>query len=188
MSHGYVYCMSNPAMPGILKVGFTERTIDERLQEANNSTWLPLPFSVEFAKFVKEPNHKEQIVHQILGIQRVNPKREFFRTTTDIVKPLFELMDGPWWDSEDFTDTDSRVLGDEVIRQFLNKHIYPGNEESQPVSWSVVTASFQAWKRENGFTQGSAIKLREELIHTFGKPNRGEGWSQFSLRTAVKPT
>jgi len=42
MTDGYIYCFSNPSMPGILKVGMTERTPVTRLGEANASdTWRP---------------------------------------------------------------------------------------------------------------------------------------------------
>ena len=181
MSHGYVYCMSNPAMPGLLKIGYTERTVDERLQEANLSTWVPQVFLLEFAKFVKEPNAKEQVIHRILAADRVNPKREFFRTTPEKVRLLFDLMDGPWWDGEEFAE-EGRVMGDDIIRLFLDKHIYPPIVEGAAVTWGVIAATFQTWKRESGISQGNAMKLRDRIIEVHGKPNRGEGWTTFSLR------
>ena len=41
--------MSNPAMPGLVKVGFTTDTPDVRARELY-TTGVPLPFKVEFAK------------------------------------------------------------------------------------------------------------------------------------------
>lgn len=39
---GYIYCFSNPAMPGIYKIGMTLRTVEDRLRESNQSdTWRP---------------------------------------------------------------------------------------------------------------------------------------------------
>jgi hypothetical protein len=186
MSHGYVYCMSNPAMPGLLKIGYTERTLDERLQEANLSTWVPHPFLLEFAKFVKQPNAKEQIVHRILAAERVNARREFFRTTVEPVRLLFDLMDGQWWDGEESTEQEGRVMGDDIIRTFLDKHMYPPTGDGQAVTWGVLAATFQTWKRETGISQGNAMKLRDKIIEVHGKPNRGEGWTAFSLRSPGK--
>lgn len=185
MSHGYVYCMSNPAMPGLLKIGYTERTLDERLQEANLSTWVPQPFLLEFAKFVKQPNAKEQIVHRILAAERVNARREFFRTSVEPVRLLFDLMDGQWWDGEESTEQEGRVMGDDIIRTFLDKHIFPPTG-GEPVTWGVIAATFQTWKRETGISQGNAMKLRDKIIEVHGKPNRGEGWTAFSLRSPGK--
>jgi hypothetical protein len=186
MSHGYVYCITNPSMVGLVKIGYTERTLDERLQEANQSTWVPQLFSIEFAKFVKEPNAKEQSIHRILAADRVNPKREFFRTTPEKVRMLFELMDGPWWDGEEFVEQEGRVMGDDVVLTFLDKHVYPPTGDGQAVTWGVLAATFQTWKRECGITQGNAMKLRDKIIESYGKPNRGEGWTSFTLRSLAK--
>ncbi len=55
---GYVYCMSNPSMPGLLKIGMTERTPDIRLGEANMSnTWIPTPFELELAPVFINPKN-----------------------------------------------------------------------------------------------------------------------------------
>jgi hypothetical protein len=35
------YVLSNPYMPGLLKVGLTERTVDERVNDLNRATGVP---------------------------------------------------------------------------------------------------------------------------------------------------
>ena len=183
MSVGYVYCMSNPCMAGLYKIGYTERSIEERLQEANVSdTWRPpMPYILEFAKCVKEPNQKEKTIHTILNKFRVNPKREFFRVELDQVKLLFDLMDGLEQPTE--TDTDGRLIGDEVINLFLDGHVYPPNlANPEPVQWTKIASVFQEWKRNNGYSAGATLKLREVLSEAYGKPNRGEGWTTFRLK------
>jgi hypothetical protein len=180
MTSGYIYCMSNPAMPGMLKIGYTERSPKERLQEANlTCTWIPLDFSIEFAKHVKDPNKKEQTIHTILAEKRVNPKREFFRVTREEVKLLFELVDGSWWNPDEI-DIESRVHGDNVIRLFLDKHIYPSKPDDPPVSWNDIAVAFQTWKREAGHTSGNTAKVRDFLISAYGEPQRGS-WSTIRL-------
>ena len=54
MIEGYIYCFSNPSMPGILKIGMTERTPKKRLNEANASdTWRPpTKYNIEFDTLV----------------------------------------------------------------------------------------------------------------------------------------
>jgi hypothetical protein len=98
---GYIYCFSNPSMPGILKVGMTERTPEIRLNEANSSdTWRPpTPYKCVFAKKVLNPKQKETTLHTILSqyTERINPKREFFCVSEEEVKTFFDLIDGELW-------------------------------------------------------------------------------------------
>lgn len=98
---GYIYCFSNSLMPGILKVGMTERTPAIRLSEANASdTWRPpTPYKIEFAKKVFNPLQKEKTLHILLEqyTDRINPRREFFRVSPEEVRKFFDLMDGEMW-------------------------------------------------------------------------------------------
>lgn len=99
---GSVYCMSNPSMPGILKIGIVEiegKTPEDRARELF-TTGVPMPFKVEFARCgVRTPREKERALHAILERQgyRVYPRREFFRMSVDDVRPYFDLIDGTWW-------------------------------------------------------------------------------------------
>jgi len=101
---GYLYCFSNSSMPGILKIGMTERSPKIRLNEANTTdTWRPpTKYKIEFAKFVNNPIEKEKTVHLLLEkyTERVDPRREFFRTSSQEVLNLFELMDGEWYSEQ----------------------------------------------------------------------------------------
>jgi hypothetical protein len=88
-------------MPGILKVGMTERTPEARLIEANASdTWRPpTPYKIEFAKKVSNPSQKEKTLHTLLEqyTDRIHPRREFFRVSPEEVRKFFDLMDGEMW-------------------------------------------------------------------------------------------
>lgn len=101
MIDGYLYCFSNPSMPGIVKVGVTERTPESRLSEANASdTWKPpTPYKIEFAKRIKNPTEKEKTLHNLLEkyTERIHSRREFFRVSTEEVRMFFNLVDGEMW-------------------------------------------------------------------------------------------
>lgn len=102
MAEGYIYCLSNPAMPGIVKIGeiHTEgRTPEDRIRELY-TTGVPLPFVIEFAKRVINPAQKESRIHLFIEDTRVNPRREFFRTTPEYVRRLFDLIEGQMWEPE----------------------------------------------------------------------------------------
>ncbi len=48
-THGIVYVLTNPVMPGIVKIGMTERSdIDKRLRELY-TTGVPVPFECAYA-------------------------------------------------------------------------------------------------------------------------------------------
>lgn len=93
--------MTNRSMPGLLKIGMTERTPDERLRDANMpDTWRPpTPYVIEFAKQVTQPKQKEAVLHKLLEqyTDRVHPRREFFRLPLDDVRTFFDLIDGEYW-------------------------------------------------------------------------------------------
>lgn len=118
---GYIYCLSNPSMPGILKCGITIRTPLIRLKEANSSdTWRPPTLYVlEFAKYVKNPKEKEQQLHSLLeksGL-RIHPRREFFNLSLTDAYSLYSLMDGTWWNpyGEDFNNNASNKTTSEYM-------------------------------------------------------------------------
>jgi hypothetical protein len=99
-------------MPGILKVGMTVRTPEERLAEANRPDTFkpPTNYRMEFAKRITDPRAKEATLHGLLAsfsIQ-VNKNREFFRVPVDDVRRFFDLMDGLWWEE---TELDEEELG-----------------------------------------------------------------------------
>jgi hypothetical protein len=100
--------MSNSAMPGLLKVGMTDRSPEERLSDANSSdTWRPpVPYKVEIAKKVLRAREKEGRIHKLLEkyTERVNPKREFFRATVEQIAEFFSIIDG-----EDWVQTDGKA-------------------------------------------------------------------------------
>jgi hypothetical protein len=103
---GYIYCLSNPVMPGICKVGMTKRMPDVRAKELF-TTGVAHPFKIEFAKKVYEFKQKEQILHTILSrySERVSYNREFFRISCEEVRNLFELIDGELWCETTENDT-----------------------------------------------------------------------------------
>jgi hypothetical protein len=98
MSSGYIYCLSNPSMIGILKIGMTERRPENRARELF-STGVPSPYKIEFAKKVINHKSKELVLHKLLAQYslRVSPNREFFKISIEEVKAFFDLIDGEEW-------------------------------------------------------------------------------------------
>ncbi|MFQ6226272.1 GIY-YIG nuclease family protein [Nocardia sp. NPDC002869] len=79
-STGFVYALSNPTMPGLVKIGMTERLIANRAGELQ-STGVALPFDVEYGMMTSHPKNVEAAAHEILRNHRVAPNREYFRVS-----------------------------------------------------------------------------------------------------------
>ena len=61
---GIVYVLTNPAMPGLVKIGKTSRSeVDARLGELY-STGVPVPFDCAFAGRVEDETAVERAFHQ----------------------------------------------------------------------------------------------------------------------------
>ena len=75
---GYVYVLSNESMPGIVKIGMTERHVEARAEELH-VTGTPTPFCIEYQAACFNPLAIEQTVHKSLDSKRVSASREFFR-------------------------------------------------------------------------------------------------------------
>ena len=99
--YGIVYVLTNPVMPGILKIGMTQRSnIEARLKELY-TTGVPVPFDCRYAcKVPKEDCLKiERALHRAFAPQRINENREFFKLDTEQVISVLQLFN-----HEDATD------------------------------------------------------------------------------------
>lgn len=104
---GYVYLLTNPSMPGLVKIGCTDRSPSERLSELSSATGVPTPFILEFSIFVPDHIAMEQELHSILIAERVRDGREFFRVSVERVRDLLRaklvdlmIKDVSVWDDD----------------------------------------------------------------------------------------
>ena len=77
MSKGYVYILKNQSMPGLLKIGKTTRSVQQRAHELWQ-TGVPTPFEVVAECYSPNCHELERWVHEWLANWRVSPDREFF--------------------------------------------------------------------------------------------------------------
>ncbi len=73
-----IYILTNEAMPGYIKIGFTNSSLDERLRQLDR-TGTPLPFEVYYACEVENSRDDERWLHSIFSDRRVRDSREFFK-------------------------------------------------------------------------------------------------------------
>lgn len=89
MSKGYVYILTNPSMPGVVKIGKTTRSAEARAAELFQ-TGVPTPFIVAYSVFTPDCHDLEATIHHCLPDRRVSKDREFFAFD---LKDAIELLD-----------------------------------------------------------------------------------------------
>ena len=93
---GFIYALSNEAMPGLIKIGFTEN-IDSRMKTLC-STGVPIMFKCILAKNVQDTKDSEKFVFKDLVNYRYNKSREFFKCDYEIIKKSFDKVEGEYID------------------------------------------------------------------------------------------
>jgi len=86
-----VYVLTNPAMPGLIKIGVTSDDVEKRLGQLY-TTSIPVPFECAFACQVEDAAKVEEALHMAFRNTRVNPKREFFKIEPESVIAILGLL------------------------------------------------------------------------------------------------
>lgn len=82
---GILYVLTNPFMPGLVKIGCTTGAVEERIKALSSSTGVPVAFQCHFAAKLDNMAAKEKTLHQLFSDRRVNPNREFFQVAPEKV-------------------------------------------------------------------------------------------------------
>ncbi len=92
-------------MPGLLKIGMTQR--EDAAQRMNElyTTSVPFQFNCVYACRVDDCKKVEEALHVAFSTDRVNPKREFFRMSSERVLAILKLFE-----KENVTETLSTDL------------------------------------------------------------------------------
>ena len=93
---GIVYVLSNVAMPGYIKIGYTSgnsaRDVEDRMRQLD-STGVPRSFDCEYAALVSNCSQVEKAIHTAFGDFRVRQNREFFEGVEPFrVKAILQLL------------------------------------------------------------------------------------------------
>lgn len=77
---GYLYVLSNEYSPGLLKIGFTTKSVEERALELY-TTGVPAKFKIEYKIKIVDPQVWESKVHKALNNKKIN--KEWFKLSVD---------------------------------------------------------------------------------------------------------
>lgn len=143
MSEGIVYVLTNEAMPGLVKIGYTTQAINDRLSNLY-STGVPLPFECAFACHTENIEELEKALHAAFAPNRINPKREFFQIEASQVIPLLKYCNHA---QQEVTEEVQKELDKDVSEQ----------EEAAERKFRKKRAKFDF--QEMGIPVGEAIQF-----------------------------
>lgn len=110
-----IYILTNEAMPGLVKIGYT-LNLEQRMRELSTASGVPLPFECHYAAEVPDHVRIESLMHQLFSEHRINPRREFFRIPPE--KAVIALQIGGY---KDVTPGDDVVAEDEAEKAAVER-------------------------------------------------------------------
>lgn len=94
ITQGIVYVLTNPAMPNLLKIGFTAaEDVKVRMAQLYTNPGVPLPFECVYAARVSNAQKVEKALHTAFGPSRINPRREFFEIEPTQAIAIIKLLE-----------------------------------------------------------------------------------------------
>lgn len=152
MNYGFIYCLGNKAMPGIYKIGMTERAPAQRCAEISGVTAAPVPFDVLCFGQVEDPREIEAEIHGIFEPFRVNKSREFFEIDYSRVYDVISSYSN--------AVATTAEGAEESHRETLRMAFLDSKEPLQKLEALIDSARFEGirfWR------EGDALKIRGEL-------------------------
>ena len=173
MAKGYVYLLTNEAMPGLVKIGFTNGRVEERMDQLF-TTGVPRRFDCFFAVKVEDARGVEAKIHHALDFFR-QPDREFFKIAPERVRSLMQLPDHEVYVPNGATQSSEEQLEDRPNLPRLNLkaaglEVGNGLVFSRDKNISVIVKSSDKVQFEN-----EDISLAQATKSIFAL--RGEKWS-----------
>lgn len=175
---GIVYVLSNPAMPGIVKIGRSDqKDLKQRLRSLFNTS-VPLPFKVEFACYVEKADTKnlEAALHSAFADKRVHEKREFFRVQKEQVIPILQFcnkgeatkhVSHQLSTLDENAEAESSLVSEDVKTELSHE---PKSESANSVQdiQALCNASFYRFNGEGKYSKG---EIARKVVHLYQEKN-----------------
>ena len=88
----YVYVLVNKSVPGMVKIGMTTNTPDERARQISAATGVPTPWVPVYSFKCFRSDLLESEIHEYFDIHRVNSHREMFEVDSVTAQNVIEEL------------------------------------------------------------------------------------------------
>ena len=110
---GIVYVFTNDSMPGLVKIGKTDKSVEERLRTLDGTS-VPTPFRFYFAIESDRFDQIETFIHNTFSEQRVRDNREFFKINPERAVSALKIAGAKEVKlANEMIDEDGNVIHDE---------------------------------------------------------------------------
>lgn len=158
-----VYLLTNPAMPGLVKIGHTIN-LTERMQRLYATSGVPLPFNCYYAVEVDNHISLEKRMHNGLAPNRINSGREFFKINPEEAKNLLQIAEDMGGKVVTPTDGDTKETVEIVEKSKIVEKSTQENHYGNAPKW--FAAILDAAKADN---KTKDQVLQEQMVNS--KPN-----------------
>ena len=177
---GFVYCMTNISMPGLVKIGLT-KNIKDRITNLSSRTAVPTSFILYRAIKVKDMKEIEKQFHIYFNKQRTNSQREFFTISPEETDPLFdhyEKMGAKDFDKTTLPKSKEKEFIDDKVKEFRKSYQKNRKIFAIKTKFRIVRYHLKGWQ-----------SLVERGLSIFNKDNNQiskEEFKRLYLKTSGK--
>jgi len=169
---GKVYILTNDAMPGIIKIGITESSVEDRMKSLD-TTPVPMPFRFHFAIESDKFKEIEKLMHNAFSKFRIRDNREFFKMDAENAVSALKISGAPEIKlNNDMIDQDGIKIEDEPktlkkVFAFSSVNI-PLNAElsftrDENIKCKVISNREVEYEGEKYYLSGLAKKLFNDM-------------------------
>jgi tetratricopeptide (TPR) repeat protein len=163
---GFVYVMTNPSMPGLVKVGMSSRNPALRVKDDDlTSTGVPTPYQVQYSALFDDMRQAEILAHQKL--LQFHYKKEFFKTDVATAIYAIESVGIPF--IKHFSLPEAQKKSAELAELSRRQKIEEERRQRQKINNNLKRAdelySKAFYMHEEKSKREEAIELYSEVIH-----------------------
>jgi len=145
---GWIYFAINESLPELIKIGFSDRHPEFRMNELSNTS-VPTPFIYAYGALCENAEKIERQMHRELSNYRISVDREFFRidlqTAVDTLRQITE------------NENLKILLEEQEVQYDDSKYTMKDTISEIEAQINVVSKKFKAWKERSRLSGNESL-------------------------------